>query len=109
MKCFQIKRVAFGATLPILLLACDIPASVYPRIACTFAEVLVSETDIPAVKKAFGDNSSTGKKICDAVSILLSDGDAGSEEPVAINAPTSIDLPLDGDGAVAQVTLLPPQ
>ncbi|MEL6844538.1 MAG: hypothetical protein AAFP02_15105, partial [Bacteroidota bacterium] len=87
------KPVAFGVLLPVSLLACDISPSVYPRIPCLFAEVLVKETDIPAVQRAFGDDSSTGKKICDAVSILLSDGDDGSEEPIAIEAPTSVDLP----------------
>lgn len=109
MNRFPIQHVAFGATLPILLVACDVPTSVYPKIACTFAEVLVNETDISAVKKAFGDDSSTGKKICDAVAILLSDGDTGSEEPIVVDAPISINLPLEDDGAVAQVTLLPPQ
>jgi hypothetical protein len=76
------------------------------RVACGFADVLLTETDLQAVKNAFGE-SRVGARTCDAVRAFFRQGSGGAEEPIEITAPTQTKIGLP-DGTTLTVLIEPP-
>lgn len=92
--------------LAVSLAACGIDPKAVPTIACSFANVLVAQTDIPKLDEAFGDDSAAGSRVCKAIGILLTGDDTGASEPAEIDQITKIDFPLPS-GEIIEVTLAP--
>ncbi len=77
------------------------------RVACGFADVLLTESDLLAVKNAFGEGK-TGARTCDAVRAFFQEASGGAQEPIEIVGPTTAKITLP-DGTPLSVQLEPPK
>ncbi|MEP4343625.1 MAG: hypothetical protein ABJP90_11565 [Paracoccaceae bacterium] len=85
------------------LAACDtLPQTA--RVLCGFADVLIEETDIAKVAKAFAGTDSDGTKVCRAVRAFTEDTD-GADAPISGDGTTKLPLP---NGEDVPITLQPP-
>lgn len=105
------RRISFfslTSAVPIIVLTscAGVDPKVVPTLACSFANVIVKETDIPGFQEAFGSETGIGSRACKAIGILLTGDETGASEPATIQVATPLDIELP-DGEVITVTLDP--